>query len=74
MQAVSVNQLLAVRACQLAAVGHAESAAELVSRPAVARSLGEENAFWPGDQKRTVDVQPIGVRPVGNQALRAGAR
>lgn len=32
---------------------------------AVASSLGEENAFWPGEAKLTVDIQPIGIRPVG---------
>ena len=38
---------------------------------AVASALEEENAFWSSEQKLTVDVQPIGTRPVGAQDLRA---
>ena len=36
-------------------------------KQAVQAALEEENAFWSSDQKLTVEVQPIGVRPVGKQ-------
>lgn len=34
---------------------------------AVEAALEEENAFWSSDQRLTVEIQPIGARPVGKQ-------
>lgn len=53
-----------------------EDAAELgrldaMLHSAVASALAEENAFWSSEQKLNVDVESIGVRPVGRQAPRA---
>ena len=53
-----------------------EDAAELARldgmlRAAVTSALDEENAFWSSEKKLTVEVQPIGTRPVGAQDGRA---
>jgi len=50
-----------------------EGAAELDAldaqlHAAVRAALDEENAFWPSEQKLTMEIEPIGTRPVGVQA------
>ena len=44
---------------------------ESMLRAAVGSALDEENAFWSSESKLSVEVRPIGVRPVGGQAPRA---